>query len=135
MKMAPGPGVIFHYIEYHLLSNVGIVLLLRGFCIKIMDTSYTPVPYDFRETIEEEIVKKSLGKIFFWAEGQQVDEHSGRVDKLEDIPGKGMFVTLDSGVQIRIDRIITLFGKPGAAFDEYDAFANQCLSCTAGVPL
>ncbi len=46
-----------------------------------------------------------------------------------------MFITLDSGAQIRIDRIITLFGKPGAAFDEYDAFANQCLSCTAGVPL
>jgi len=133
--MAPGPGVIFHYIEYHLLSNVGIVLLLRGFFIKIMDTSYTPVPYDFRETIEEEIVKKSQGKIFFWADGQQVDECSGTVDKLEDIPGKGMFITLDSGVQIRIDRIITLFGKPGAAFDEYDAFANQCLSCTAGVPL
>jgi len=100
-----------------------------------MDTSYTPVPYDFRETIEEEILKKTLGKIFFWGEGQKVDEQSGRVERLDDIQGKGMFITLDSGVQIRIDRIITLFGKPGAAFDEYDAFANQCLSCTAGVPL
>lgn len=100
-----------------------------------MDTSYTPVPYDFRETIEEEISKKTHGKIFFWAEGQKVDEHVGRIEKLEDIEGRGMFITLDSGAQIRIDRIITLFGKPGAAFDEYDAFANQCLACTAGVPL
>ena len=100
-----------------------------------MDTSYTPVPYDCREIIEEEISKKSQGKIFFWAEGQKVDEQTGRIEGLEDIPGKGMFIMLDSGAQIRIDRIITLFGKPGAAFDEYDAFANQCLSCTAGVPL
>ena len=64
-----------------------------------------------------------------------MDEQAGKVERLEYIPGKGMFITLDSGTQIRIDRIITLYGKPGAAFDEYDAFANQCLSCTAGVPL
>jgi hypothetical protein len=100
-----------------------------------MDTSYTPVPYDFRETIEEAIAKRSSGKVFYWNENQKVDEQAGKVDRLEDIPGKGMFITMDSGAQIRIDRIITLFGKPGAAFDEYDAFANQCLSCTAGVPL
>jgi len=100
-----------------------------------MDTSYTPVPYDFRETIEEAIAKQSSGKIFFWNEAQKVDELAGRIEKLEDLQGRGMFITLDSGSQVRIDRIITLFGKPGAAFDEYDAFANQCLSCTAGVPL
>lgn len=100
-----------------------------------IDTSYTPVPYDFRETIEEAILRKTQGKIFYWAQGQKVDEKTGRVEKLEEIEGQGMFITLDSGAQLRIDRIITLFGKPGAAFDEYDAFANQCLSCTAGVPL
>lgn len=100
-----------------------------------MDTSYTPVPYDFREIIEEEISKKTHGKVFFWVEDQKIEEHAGTIQRLEDIEGKGMFITLDSGAQIRIDRIITLFGKPGAAFDEYDAFANQCLSCTAGVPL
>ena len=100
-----------------------------------MDNSYTPVPYDFRETIAEEISKQTNGKIFFWSEDQKVDELVGRVERLEDIQGKGMFITLDSGAQVRIDRIITLFGKPGAAFDEYDSFANQCLACTAGVPL
>jgi hypothetical protein len=100
-----------------------------------MDTSYTPVPYDFRETIEEAISKQSSGKVFYWNENQKVDEQAGKVERLEEIQGKGMFITMDSGAQIRIDRIITLFGKPGAAFDEYDAFANQCLSCTAGVPL
>lgn len=100
-----------------------------------MDTSYTPVSYDIREVIAAQIAKGTHGKVFFWNKDQQVDEHIGRVEKLEEIPGQGMFIFLDSGVQIRIDRIITLFGKPGAAYDEYDAFANQCLACTAGVPL
>ena len=78
---------------------------------------------------------ETKGKIFFWSEDKQLDDVFGQVVKLEDIPGKGMFITLDSGVQVRIDRIITLYGRPGAAYEEYDSFANQCLSCTAGVPL
>ena len=100
-----------------------------------MDTSYTPVAYDYKETIEEQIAKNTSGKVFFWNDKQAVDEVIGRVVRLEEIAGKGMFIALDSGAKVRIDRIITLFGKPGAAFDEYDAFANQCLACTAGVPL
>ncbi len=100
-----------------------------------MDASYTPVAYEYREIILDQIAKKTTGKIFFWSADQQVDEATGRILKLEELPGKGMFIALDSGNQVRIDRIITLFGKPGAAYDEYDSFANQCLSCTAGVPL
>ena len=111
------------------------VLLLRLKYYCLMDTSYTPVSYDFREVITEQIAKQASGKVFFWNAEQVVDEVIGRVIKLEEIPGKGMFIVLDSGAQVRIDRIITLFGKPGAAFDEYDSFANQCLACTAGVPL
>jgi len=100
-----------------------------------MYSSYTPVAYEFREVIGEQIVKKTSGKIFFWSPEETVDDVVGRVVELEERNGEGMFIHLDSGARVRIDRIITLFGKPGAAFDEYDAFANQCLACTAGVPL
>src|SRR5688572_30057185 len=100
-----------------------------------MDTSYTPVSYDYREVIAEQIAKRTSGKVFYWDADQKVADETGLVTDLTEIPGKGMFITLDSGASIRIDRIITLFGKPGAAYDEYDSFANQCLSCTAGVPL
>jgi len=99
------------------------------------DAAYTPVAYDYREVIQEHIEKQTSGKIFFWSSAQTVDEVSGRAITLQDLPGKGMFVTLHSGAKVRIDRIITFFGKPGAAYDEYDAFANECLACTAGVPL
>ena len=101
----------------------------------IEETSFTPVAYEYRETILEQIELRTSGKIFFWKKEEKVDEVRGTAIKLEDISGKGMYVTIDTGEQVRIDRIITFFGKPGAAYDEYDSFANQCLSCTAGVPL
>ncbi len=100
-----------------------------------MDTTFTPVSYDFRETIQEQIEKKTSGKIFYWEASEVVGEKSGSISALTDRTGYGMFIILDSSEEVRIDKIITLFGKPGAAFDEYDAFANACLSCTAGVPL
>ncbi len=100
-----------------------------------MYSSYTPVAYEYREVIEEEIGRKTIGKVFFWSPEGVVDEVAGVVIKLEELTGEGLFIFMDSGVRVRIDRIITLFGKPGAAYDEYDSFANQCLSCTAGVPL
>jgi hypothetical protein len=97
-----------------------------------MDTSYVPVAYDYREVIEEEISKRSSGKIFFFNADNMVDSLEGMVIKMEEVNGKGIFITLDTGSIVRIDRIITLYGKPGAAFDEYDAYANRCLSCMGG---
>ena len=97
-----------------------------------MDTSYVPVAYDYREVIEEEINKQTSGKVFFFNADNVVDAVEGRVIKMEEISGKGIFILLDSGATIRIDRIITLFGKPAAAYDEYDAYGNRCLSCTGG---
>ena len=99
------------------------------------DNSYTPVAYEYREVIQELIEKHASGKIFYWSFEQAVEEEAGQAVELAEFPGKGIFVVLDSGAQVRIDRIITIFGKPGAGYDAYDSFANQCLSCTAGVPL
>lgn len=97
--------------------------------------TYTPVPYEFREVLEEQIGNRKSGKVFFWSADEKVDEQSGTIIRLDERPGEGLFAVFDSGISLRIDRIITLFGKPGPGFEAYDAFANQCLSCTAGVPL
>ena len=100
-----------------------------------METSYSPVEYVYREVIEEEISKRTSGKVFYFNSEQAVDSIEGRIIKMEEMDGKGLFITLEPEAHLRIDRIITLFGKPGAAFDEYDAYANQCLSCTGGYDL
>jgi hypothetical protein len=98
-----------------------------------MASSYTPVSYDYREVIEEEIKKKTSGKIFYFGDQVEILEAQGCVLRMTEKPGLGIFIELDSdGDDIRIDRIITLFGKPGAAYDEYDAYANACLACNYG---
>ncbi|HLT81057.1 MAG TPA: hypothetical protein VKZ86_08500 [Cyclobacteriaceae bacterium] len=93
---------------------------------------YSPVPYIYREVIQEEIDKQTQGKVFFFDEGNTVKDVEGKVVRLAEVPGEGDFIFLEPEALVRIDRIITLFGKPGAAFDEYDDYANQCLACTGG---
>lgn len=102
-----------------------------------METSYTPVQWSYREVIEEEIAKASTGKIFYFcsAGDEVVCSAEGKILNMEDIEGKGVFIQLDPSASVRIDRIITLFGKPGAAYDEYDAYANACMECTGGVDM
>ena len=97
-----------------------------------MDTSYLPVQYYYIEAIEQAIKHGRKGKVFFFNDRNEVDSAEGKVVALREIQDRGFFLTLDPEAMIRIDRIITLFGKPGAAYDEYDAYANQCLSCTGG---
>lgn len=100
-----------------------------------METSYSPVQYVYREIIEEEITKQSQGKVFYFCDDKTVGSVEGTITKMEEISGKGLFIVVDPDAHIRIDRIITLFGKPGAAFDEYDAYGNTCLDCKGGYDL
>jgi hypothetical protein len=98
-------------------------------------TSYSPVSYDFREMIAEDILKKRSGKVFYFDQDDKVESVEGAIVALEERPDEGLFIALEPKSFIRIDRIITLFGKPGAAYDEYDSFGNQCLACTGGYDL
>lgn len=100
-----------------------------------MSTPYSPIPYVFREVIQEEIEKQSQGKVFFFDDDNAVNSVEGKLTGVAEVPGEGDFIFLEPDARVRIDRIITLFGKPGAAFDEYDAYANQCLACTGGYEL
>lgn len=96
-----------------------------------MEASYLPVQWVYREVIEEEIEKGTEGKIFYFSD-QEVCEAYGKVLKMEELEGKGLFIQLNNDFSIRIDRIITLFGKPGAAYDEYNAYSNSCMDCMGG---
>ena len=100
-----------------------------------MDTSYSPVQYIYREVIAEEIAKQTQGKVFYFSHGSTVESAEGKIIGLEEVNDQGLFISLDPEAHIRIDRIITLFGKPAAAYDEYDAYANACLDCSGGYDL
>jgi hypothetical protein len=96
-------------------------------------TSYTPVPYIFSESITQNISTGKSGKIFYFNPQDVFDCAEGKVVGLNETPGEGVFLTMDPEVRIRIDRVITLFGQPGPAYDEYDRFANACMECDYGV--
>jgi hypothetical protein len=100
-----------------------------------METSYSPVQYVYREIVQEEIAKQASGKVFYFTADNKVEEAIGRIISMEEEPGKGLFIVMEPPVRLRMDRIITVFGKPFAAYDEYDAYANACLSCTGGYDL
>lgn len=97
-----------------------------------LETPYLPVPWEYREVIEAEMEKKTTGKIFYFCKKESICEASGRLVRMEEQPKKGLFIVLNTDTEIRVDRIITLFGKPGAAYDEYNAYGNACLDCTGG---
>ena len=96
-----------------------------------MSQSYLPVQWVYREVIEEQMAGQSTGKIFYFDQEEKVAEATGRIQRMEERPD-GVFIMLDTGEELRIDRIITLYGKPGAAYDEYESFANACLDCMGG---
>ena len=93
--------------------------------------SYLPVAWVYREVIEEEIARHTRGKIFYFCE-EAVCSAEGKILGMEEAEGQGIFIHLEPEKTIRIDRIITLFGKPGAAYDEYNAYADACMECMGG---
>lgn len=96
------------------------------------DTSYLPVAWEYLEVVNEEIQKETQGKVFFFNSDGQVDEAKGRAVQVVEEKKEGVYVLLDTGAKVRVDRIITLFGKIGAAYDEYDAYGNACMDCLGG---
>ncbi|WP_010664210.1 hypothetical protein [Marinilabilia salmonicolor] len=92
---------------------------------------YLPVDPDFYEILETIVREKKEQNVFYFLPdntlGQAKGEYHG-IDKSSD----GEFMILSDGDYVRLDRIITINGKPGPAFDEYDNYANECLSCKAG---
>lgn len=97
-----------------------------------IESSYTPVQYCYREVIEDEITTQRTGKVFYFNTKGELDCVEGAVVALTEQTGMGLFITLSPEATVRIDRIITLFGKPGAAYDEYNAYANACMECNYG---
>ncbi|SRR5690606_4368396 len=98
----------------------------------MVNPSYLPVAWEYREVIEDAIEKKSVGKVFYFCQEEGICEATGSVIQVKEISKAGLFVVMNTNVKIRVDRIITLFGKPGAAYDEYNAYGNACMDCLGG---
>jgi hypothetical protein len=101
--------------------------------IRIMYDKYSPVDPDFYDIIED-IRKRNLSVlIHYFGPAKELNDARGTIQGVTGNSDHEEFLALDSGSKVRLDRIITLNGRPGPAFDEYDAYSLACLDCTAGM--
>jgi hypothetical protein len=94
-------------------------------------SSYTPIDPDFYDRVKEIAEMNSVFRVFYFLPDQSLGEANGEYRRIEEsVDGEFMF--LKDAEPVRIDRIITVNGKPGPSYDEYIAYADACLSCKAG---
>ncbi len=99
---------------------------------KILEPSFTPVNPVYLDVIESE-KEKAYTKVFYFGTGTDLEEASGKITGIENTPENEEYLCFDSGDRARLDRIITINGKPGPAYDEYDRYALACLDCSGGM--
>lgn len=93
-----------------------------------MKTDFCPVHPDYYDLFSEEQKKDSV-IVFYFGNGSDMREAKGKITGLVKKEAFEEYLHFDSGDQVRIDRIITVNGRPGPAYDEYDAYALACLNC------
>jgi hypothetical protein len=93
-----------------------------------MKTDFMPVQPDYYDIFREE-QKKEVSKVFYFGNGSELEEAAGKIIGLENEGNFEKYMIFDSGDKVRVDRIITINGIPGPAYDEYDAYALACLNC------
>ena len=96
-----------------------------------MQPLYLPIDPDFFDLFEKEMEKDSIRVVYF-SEDKNLEEVNGKVEAIMKKSGSEYFMKFQKGEEVRVDRIVVYNGKPGPAFDEYDAYALECLSCKAG---
>ncbi len=92
------------------------------------ETGYTPVDFVYREAVEAAIAQQQYGRIFYFDDHDRLESADGIVVKLQE-EQTGWWIELNTTARIKLHRVITLFGKPGPAYDEYDLYSIRCGEC------
>ena len=101
--------------------------------IEIMKPKYMPVDLDYIDVINEEMKNDSCKIVFFtFSEEPELDDTEGKISRIEETKDSGAFLIFEDDDKVRLDRIVVINGKPGPAYDEYDAYALAPLTCKAG---
>ena len=93
-----------------------------------MNPIFSPVYPVYYEVITSAQEKES-SIVFYFGNETEVEEAKGKITGLVSRESYEEFLAFDSGQEVRIDRIITINGIPGPAYEEYDAYALACLNC------
>ena len=71
-------------------------------------------------------------KVFYFGEGATVEESKGKYGGIHKETG-GEFLQIYNDTPVRLDRVISINGKPGPAFEEYNNYSISCTSCLIGL--
>jgi hypothetical protein len=93
-----------------------------------ISSTYMPVDPDFYDVIEDQKNQGMEIKIFFFSDNSELDSTTGKIEMIIH-ENRSEFLKLDNGDKVRLDRIITINGKPGPIYDYYESFSNACLDC------
>ncbi|MEQ9232102.1 MAG: hypothetical protein RIF46_15565 [Cyclobacteriaceae bacterium] len=87
---------------------------------------YHPVDPDFPEIVDGLIGKS--GTVNFFESGNDMNDFKGEIIGVVRT-NEGEFLQLNANRKVRLDKIITILGKVGPAYDRYNHFSNVCFSC------
>ncbi len=96
-----------------------------------MQPTYLPIDPDFLDLFEKEMHKDS-SRVVYFGKGTTLEEVNGKIEAIVKKDGNEYFMKFETAEEVRVDRIVVYNGKPGPAYDEYDAYALECLTCKAG---
>ena len=88
---------------------------------------YLPVDPDFIDVAKKYCIEKKSGKVHYFSPQQTIEDVKGTATAI--FREKHVEYLEINELKIRLDKIITLFGKPGPSYEAYDRFANACLTC------
>lgn len=98
-----------------------------------MTKDYLPVDPDFYDIIEKEKLKKKIAVVNYFGENNSLEDARGAIEGIISSKNEEKFISFDTGEKVRLDRVITINGRPGPAYDEYDSYALACLDCQGGM--
>lgn len=98
-----------------------------------MSSDYIRVNPDYYDIIEMEKSKSILSVVNYFGSNGQLEDVKSKIIKIVTNENNEDHLLFENNEKIRLDRIITINGKPGPAFDEYDSYALACLDCTGGM--
>ncbi|MGV8091954.1 MAG: hypothetical protein AB2L24_08830 [Mangrovibacterium sp.] len=100
-----------------------------------MNEAYLPVDPDFFEIIENEKQRKDQTVVHYFGPDKELRDERGNIKDIITVNKREEYLRFENGVQVRLDRIIVINGRPGPAFEEYDGYALACLDCSGGMDL
>jgi hypothetical protein len=89
--------------------------------------------FNFVDPVYDEIFareqKKDISRVIYFGKGVELEETKGKITGTFKNDLNEEYLCFDTEDEVRIDRIISINGIPGPAYDELNNYGLACLDC------